>query len=185
MGTPVSERAVPVAIFETGAAAMQKVANPVPRVVHPDWLHKKVCEKEDNFRQRKLVDMFRRQHKDEVILSGAPHVSCHTIDEHNVTDMEDSRNIVTTRSVRPQAIVRSYGINNVQHPVITDTRVESAEQDDGDGSRHKPSSHPLQNIFEGSIDRTVDYQGWLELRKRKWKESREKRKRQRPRSWQS
>ncbi|KAL6549285.1 hypothetical protein OROGR_008429 [Orobanche gracilis] len=155
------------------------VANPVPRVVHPDWLQKKACEKEDNFHQCKLVDMFRRQHKDDVRLSGAPHVSGHTIDEHNVTDMEDSRNIVTTRSVRPQAIVRSYGINNVQHPVKTDTRVESAEQVDGDGSRHKPSSYPLQDIFEGSIDRSVDYQGWLELRKRKWKENREKRKRQR------
>ena len=24
-------------------AAMQRVANPVPRVKHPDWLHKKAC----------------------------------------------------------------------------------------------------------------------------------------------
>ncbi|WVZ75286.1 hypothetical protein U9M48_023358, partial [Paspalum notatum var. saurae] len=83
-GTPVSERAVPVAIFETDPeiakhylrkwcrissdasirsivdwsyykqrlssaiqkiitipAAMQKISNPVPRVLHPDWLHKK------------------------------------------------------------------------------------------------------------------------------------------------
>lgn len=24
-------------------AAMQRVSNPVPRVKHPDWLHKKVC----------------------------------------------------------------------------------------------------------------------------------------------
>ena len=24
-------------------AAMQRVPNPVPRVKHPDWLHKKVC----------------------------------------------------------------------------------------------------------------------------------------------
>jgi DNA polymerase epsilon subunit 1 len=35
-------------------AAMQRVANPVPRVRHPDWLHKKVREKEDGHRQGKL-----------------------------------------------------------------------------------------------------------------------------------
>ncbi|PWA78919.1 DNA polymerase epsilon catalytic subunit [Artemisia annua] len=71
-GTAVSERAVPVAIFETDPdigirsiidwsyykqrlsytiqkiitipAAMQKVSNPVPRVVHHDWLHKKISK---------------------------------------------------------------------------------------------------------------------------------------------
>lgn len=39
--------------------AMQKVANPVPRVIHPVWLHKKVREKEDKFRQRKIDDTFK------------------------------------------------------------------------------------------------------------------------------
>ncbi|MFS7947003.1 putative DNA-directed DNA polymerase [Helianthus anomalus] len=39
-------------------AAMQKVSNPVPRVVHPDWLYKKVREKEDKMRQRKVDDIF-------------------------------------------------------------------------------------------------------------------------------
>ena len=29
-------------------AAMQRVANPVPRVKHPDWLHKKVCPPASN-----------------------------------------------------------------------------------------------------------------------------------------
>ncbi|KAI0520159.1 hypothetical protein KFK09_007630 [Dendrobium nobile] len=70
-GYSVSERAIPVAIFGAEAAsffshskiitipaAMQKVSNPVPRVLHPEWLHKKVREKEDRFRQRKLVDIF-------------------------------------------------------------------------------------------------------------------------------
>ncbi|KAI3461306.1 hypothetical protein Pfo_017969 [Paulownia fortunei] len=222
-GTPVSERAVPVAIFETEGeimkfyvkkwckvssdvgirsiidwsyykqrlssaiqkiitipAAMQKVANPVPRVVHPDWLHKKVREKEDKFRQRKLVDIFSRQQRDDAVsVSDDPQANDHTTNGHNVTDMEDFRNTGKTLPVRPQPIVRSYGINNEQHQVKTSNLVESAEQGDRDGSGHKHSTHPLQKVFEESIDRSVDYQGWLELRKRKWKETREKRKRQR------
>ena len=39
-------------------AVMQGVSNPVPRVQHPDWLHKKLLEKNDVFRQRKISDLF-------------------------------------------------------------------------------------------------------------------------------
>ena len=104
-GAPVTERAIPVAIFTaepaikrhflrrwlkdnslidfdlrtildwgyyierlgsviqkliTIPAALQKVANPVPRIRHPDWLFKRVATKEDRFQQHKLTDMFAR-----------------------------------------------------------------------------------------------------------------------------
>lgn len=39
-------------------AALQQVANPVPRISHPDWLLKRLAEKTDTCRQRKLTDMF-------------------------------------------------------------------------------------------------------------------------------
>ena len=39
-------------------AALQGVANPVPRVRHPDWLHKKIVEKNDSLKQRKMTEMF-------------------------------------------------------------------------------------------------------------------------------
>lgn len=32
--------------------------NPVPRVNHPDWLLRRLVEKTDSFKQRKLIDMF-------------------------------------------------------------------------------------------------------------------------------
>lgn len=102
-GAPVSERAVPLAIFQaedaikrhflrkwlkdsslvdfdlrdildweyyierlggaiqkiiTIPAALQGVENPVPRVKHPDWLRKRVAEVNDQFKQRKINDMF-------------------------------------------------------------------------------------------------------------------------------
>ena len=44
-------------------AALQDVVNPCPRVVHPDWLHKMLREKDDKFKQRKLADLFGAQHE--------------------------------------------------------------------------------------------------------------------------
>ncbi|KAJ8965898.1 hypothetical protein NQ314_003839 [Rhamnusium bicolor] len=59
-GAPVTERTFGGAIQKiiTIPAAMQGVPNPVPRVRHPDWLHKKILEKNDNFKQRRITDMF-------------------------------------------------------------------------------------------------------------------------------
>ncbi|KZV81197.1 DUF1744-domain-containing protein, partial [Exidia glandulosa HHB12029] len=104
IGAPVTERAVPVAIFSadeavkrtylrrwlkdnsmttfdlrsildwsyyierlgsviqkliTIPAAMQKVSNPVPRIRHPDWLHKRVAALDDKFQQHKVTDFFK------------------------------------------------------------------------------------------------------------------------------
>ncbi|XP_011882583.1 PREDICTED: DNA polymerase epsilon catalytic subunit A [Vollenhovia emeryi] len=39
-------------------AAMQGLPNPVPRVQHPPWLHKKVTEKNTSHRQKKITDIF-------------------------------------------------------------------------------------------------------------------------------
>lgn len=105
VGAPVTERAVPVAIFSaeesvkrvflrkwlkdnsltnfelrsildwdyyierlgsviqkliTIPAAMQKVSNPVPRIRHPDWLHRRVAGAVDKFKQNKVTDFFTR-----------------------------------------------------------------------------------------------------------------------------
>lgn len=109
-GAPVTERAIPLAIFQSESAvrrhhlrrwlkdssidgdvdirdildwnyyieriggtiqkiitipaALQGVSNPVPRVRHPDWLHKKMMEKNDVFKQRRINDMFKLKPKE-------------------------------------------------------------------------------------------------------------------------
>lgn len=123
MGAPVTERAVPVAIFSaeesvkrvylrrwlkdnsltnfelrsildwdyyierlgsviqkliTIPAAMQKVSNPVPRIRHPDWLHRRVAGAVDKFKQNKVTDFFTR-----------------VTAEERATDMEDFGNAET------------------------------------------------------------------------------------------
>ncbi len=35
-----------------------QVSNPVPRVAHPPWLHKRLLEKNDIYKQQKISDMF-------------------------------------------------------------------------------------------------------------------------------
>ncbi|CAL9214158.1 unnamed protein product [Arabidopsis halleri] len=199
-GTPVSERAVPVAIFTTNPevmkfhlrkwcktssdveirliidwsyykqrlssaiqkvitipAAMQKVANPVPRVLHPDWLHKKVREKDDKFRQRKLVDMFSSANKDGVLETD------HPVTKDNVEDIEDFCKENKPSVKGPKPIARSYEVKKKQS--------EREQQESWDPEFHDIS---LQNI-----DKSVNYQGWLELKKRKWKVTLEKKKRRR------
>ncbi|KAG8871302.1 DNA polymerase epsilon catalytic subunit [Tulasnella sp. 331] len=44
--------------FITIPTAPQKVVNPVPRIRHPDWLHKRVAALDDKFRQHKMTDFF-------------------------------------------------------------------------------------------------------------------------------
>lgn len=39
-------------------AALQGLNNPVPRVQHPEWLHKKMLEKNDTLKQRRISEMF-------------------------------------------------------------------------------------------------------------------------------
>lgn len=39
-------------------AALQGVLNPVVRVIHPDWLIKRLAEKNSNVKQRKIDDIF-------------------------------------------------------------------------------------------------------------------------------
>ena len=39
-------------------AALQKIPNPVPRVVHPDWLNKKLKERDDTHKQSRLDSYF-------------------------------------------------------------------------------------------------------------------------------
>ncbi|XP_040208047.1 DNA polymerase epsilon catalytic subunit A [Rana temporaria] len=110
-GSPVTERAIPLAIFQaemgvkrhylrkwlknpslhdldirsildwdyyierlgsaiqkiiTIPAALQQVKNPVPRVRHPEWLHKKLLEKNDVYKQKRINELFTVEGKKQV-----------------------------------------------------------------------------------------------------------------------
>jgi len=37
---------------------LYQVSNPVPRIAHPEWLHKKLLEKNDVYKQKRINEMF-------------------------------------------------------------------------------------------------------------------------------
>ncbi|KAI0330341.1 DUF1744-domain-containing protein [Cubamyces sp. BRFM 1775] len=179
MGAPVTDRAVPVAIFSaeesvkktylrkwlkdnsltdfdlrsildwdyyierlgsviqkliTIPAAMQKVANPVPRIRHPDWLHRRVAALEDKFHQHKVTDFFKR----------APAQSRPT--QGDSMDIEDG---LSQPTQRPRiAVVNRKAARREQTPE------ETAEE--------RILAEPLPNVHK-------DYPGWLKVMKRRWK----------------
>lgn len=204
-GAPVSERAIPVAIFDaepevmrvyvrkwckcsadvairsivdwgyyrqrlnsaiqkiiTIPAALQKVANPVPRVVHPDWLWKRIREKDDKYRQRNLKDMFGPK-----VAQAEEPIS----EDGSEADLEDMVGTKLTGRKMPRPVIRVYDkdkqISNVQ---MTNKSVIE------DGIEMPPA----RQVRETTPDKNDDYEAWLEHKKRKWKEARDKRKRSRP-----
>ena len=134
-----------------------QVANPVPRVAHPDWLHKKVREKEDKFRQKKIMDMFSSKQDAMERIDAAAHDVDNGMGNHKVPDLEDFGKSGGS-GVGSRPVVHCYEANG-QHSLQTTTS--------------------LANVPILDIDKSEDYVGWLEQKKRKWKENREKRKRQR------
>ncbi|KAI8325970.1 DUF1744-domain-containing protein [Martensiomyces pterosporus] len=77
-------------------AAMQGVANPVPRIRHPEWLLKRVNAAMNKHKQRHLTDMFRKVTKEEHMQSVADEFArAREADGHSDTseaqegDMED------------------------------------------------------------------------------------------------
>lgn len=127
-GSPVTERAIPLAIFQaevgvkrhylrkwlknpslhdldirtildwdyyierlgsaiqkiiTIPAALQQVKNPVPRVRHPDWLHKKLLEKNDIYKQKRINELFTSEGKKQVT------AQLQQLDPSQTPDIED------------------------------------------------------------------------------------------------
>ncbi|RLN07683.1 hypothetical protein C2845_PM11G04980 [Panicum miliaceum] len=147
-------------------AAMQKISNPVPRVLHPDWLHKKVREKDDRFRQRKLRDIFSPLAKDEG-----------TQNLNGAGDMEDL--LMSNKDLRK---ISSHGLdidkeNNPNGASVGAGSNNSKKQQNSITGLNVPLSSQIQNVAaDETIDRSTDYQGWLDAKKRKWKHVREQKK---------
>nr|XP_036870228.1 DNA polymerase epsilon catalytic subunit A isoform X5 [Manis javanica] len=146
-GSPVTERAIPLAIFQaeptmrkhflrkwlkssslqdfdiraildwdyyierlgsaiqkiiTIPAALQQVKNPVPRVKHPDWLHKKLLEKNDVYKQKKISELFIREGRRQVSMAKAPEDT----QSLSAPDMEDFGLAKPLHSTVPMATKR-------------------------------------------------------------------------------
>ncbi|KHN21127.1 DNA polymerase epsilon catalytic subunit A [Glycine soja] len=146
-GTPVSERAVPVAIFETDAEVMK-------------FYVRKWCKVSSDVGIRSIVDWneHSKRHDDS---TRVPLV----MDGDIVNELEDFGNKDRSSTCRPRPIIRHYEANNEQHSR------KVYDQEDVEQQHNKPLQ---QNVY-----RSVDYQGWLQIKKQTWKDILERRKKQR------
>ncbi|KAI9013156.1 hypothetical protein BC832DRAFT_282542 [Gaertneriomyces semiglobifer] len=214
-GLPVSERAIPVVIFQTEEsikkhylkkwlkdssmtsfdireildwkyylerfgsviqklitipAAMQGVANPVPRVRHPDWLHKRVAAKDDKTKQYRITEMFDKE-TPAARLEREDGASLELQDEDfereeatAVADMEDIAHVTGPDAVlkrnKPLPVVHK---RSGKRKRIQDQPTRIVEDYDQLPERDRPENMP--SMYE-------DYPAWLEFQKRKWKRRR-------------
>lgn len=108
----------------------------------------------------------------------------HALDKMNDVDLEDIVNKTSTSPSGPRPIVRSYEVNKEQHSAKLSSLAVSndscnRQQLDGVAYNQRQPLMQLRQHWDSTehVDRNVDYQGWLEVKKRKWKETREERKR--------
>lgn len=144
-------------------------------------MHKKVREKEDKVRQRKLVDMFSSSNKADLLRkSNDSNINSHVLDG-NVQDLEDFPNKSRSSSSGPIPIVRCYEVSNEHEAMKTAEQVDTLQQQLNHREiLHQHSQSAQENaICTEDIDKHVDYHGWLQSKKRKWKDNLDRKKRQR------
>jgi DNA polymerase epsilon subunit 1 len=138
-------------------AALQKVRNPVPRVPHPDWLDRRIRQKEDKFQQKKMTDMFGKK-----ALSDA---DTNTL-SNRVTvgkDLEDfgSSRISPKSQAKRAAVTKMVQKRKAPEPAVP------------------VQTNPYAALPKVMPSITEDYSGWLQYQKQKWKIQRLARKRRR------
>ncbi|KYN13843.1 PREDICTED: DNA polymerase epsilon catalytic subunit A [Trachymyrmex cornetzi] len=122
-------------------AAMQGLPNPVPRVQHPPWLHKKVMEKSSSHRQKKITDIFSVVDKD----------TFHTNSAEEPRDIEDLAG-PSTSFTTPMSVVNK---RKRQHSDEDETiKAKSWKEALG-------SPPPMGKTKEERLK-------WLEFHKKKW-----------------
>uniref|UniRef100_A0A1B6LUL8 DNA polymerase epsilon catalytic subunit n=1 Tax=Graphocephala atropunctata TaxID=36148 RepID=A0A1B6LUL8_9HEMI len=193
-GAPVTERAIPLAIFQaepsvkrhylrkwlkdnsinnvdirqvldwnyyierlggaiqkiiTIPAAMQGLANPVPRVRHPDWLHKKMLEKNDTLKQRRINELFSAAPKPKPVESSMREDSEEPMST-SVRDIEDVGNKAPAQKTPVQPVAHRNKRKRVVSP---------------------NTSTPWREVLgpPPPLGKTEEeMQNWLDYQKKKW-----------------
>uniref|UniRef100_A0A669ECA5 DNA polymerase epsilon catalytic subunit n=1 Tax=Oreochromis niloticus TaxID=8128 RepID=A0A669ECA5_ORENI len=208
-GSPVTERAIPLAIFQaepsvkkhflrkwlkmpslhdmdirsildwsyyierlgsaiqkiiTIPAALQQVKNPVPRVRHPDWLHKKLLEKNDIYKQKKISELFTSE--------GKRQIAHQPLEAGPAADIEDFG--MPPRPLQPAILISTKRKRASQGD---DSQVESQDLELTQSWREILGPPPPKGKTR------EEHQVWLRYHKKKWelqlKQRKERKKRRR------
>lgn len=134
-------------------AALQKVSNPVPRVPHPDWLDRRIRQKEDKFQQKKMTDMFGKK--------ALTDVDTNTLGNRVAGDLEDfgSSTVSSKSQVKTGMVTKRVAKRKEPEPAV--------------------QTDPYAALPKVMPSISEDYTGWLQYQKQKWRIQRQARKRRR------
>jgi DNA polymerase epsilon subunit 1 len=137
-------------------AAYQKVRNPVPRVPHPEWLDRRIRQKEDKLQQKKMTDMFSKK----PLTNGDANIANNKLAD----DLEDFG-----------AAKFSQAQSQMKKGIVTKMVAKRKEPE---------PAVPVQTDPYASLPKvmpsiTEEYSSWLMYQKQKWKIQRQARKRRR------
>lgn len=132
-------------------AAFQGLANPVPRVKYPDWLHKKLLEKNDVKKQRRITDMFGKVETRRA--------------ENNEEDLESP-----TESGPIVDIEDSAGPSSVfKRPMVTVTKRKRQASEDLDEETLGKNWCEVLGPAPSYGETREEHQAWLQFHKNKWR----------------
>jgi DNA polymerase epsilon subunit 1 len=160
---------------------LQRVDNPVPRVRHPDWLHRRVAEKEDTHKQTKLDALFAAAGKKSAAQQAQRAAAA-------VGDLEDFGDFGAARGNGATGISPAVGIASTVEvtPAGTDSGAENtAPGNNGAAGANahggKPAAEPApqKEVIKETPPRHESFNRWLAAKKAQWKHSRTERKRRR------
>ncbi|KAF2099988.1 DNA polymeras-like protein epsilon [Rhizodiscina lignyota] len=124
-------------------AALQKVRNPVPRVAHPEWLERRVRQKDDVFKQKKMTDMFETK---KMLADIEPNTVA-----NRMGDLED------------------FGSSQLKKPVKNGTVTKMVQKRKAPEAAVPAQVDPYAALPAKMPSITEDYPGWLQYQKKKWK----------------
>jgi DNA polymerase epsilon subunit 1 len=157
-------------------AAMQRVPNPVPRVRHPDWLHKRVAEKDDTHKQAKVDALFaaargRAAADPEAAAALRAKRAAAAANAAAVGDLEDFGGPAAGRRSPATGCAAAVGIASSLE--VTPGTAAAAQAPEA------PGEAALEAADGPAPSRQEAFTGWLAAKKAGWRRSRAERKRQR------
>ncbi|KAJ1654851.1 DNA polymerase epsilon catalytic subunit [Dispira simplex] len=152
-------------------AAMQKVANPVPRVKHPDWLAKRVAQLNDKSKQSRISDLFSK-----VTKSGGPDPQQASLSSSGNTGLNKTGSTLDLEDLADSVVISTQSrLGTGLGKVVTRKRSRC-------GMLKSTTTEPLPPLdLRGLPDPEtvpapeVDYPTWLAYQKLKWKRQRQRR----------
>lgn len=139
-------------------AALQGVSNPVPRIQHPDWLHKKMLEKNDTLKQRRINEMF--------ITKPKPVVE-HVEESENDDDNSDAGDSNDETDIRDIEDIGSNTVSGDRRPVLHRHKRNASEMETEEENEPKTWREALGTPPDIGNSRE-EIQEWVKYHKNKW-----------------